>query len=580
MAQHLNRETIRENLKELLVGMGGNSKAIMTSRPTYFETRAERLVARESDGRLVWHPIDVRVEERRAALSHFLSQSFDQSQFARLLDLSASQRRTLFGIVLGKGTSAYRTLDALLKRFSDLGSISQRAVIARLLTTVAETLASGRKVETVDGFPLIPDDLKELNQGKIFEIVTHNLLYRDQQIGPLSAADRFLFLKAFAVLLQQPGRLPFADPEEIRTLVESLYKAHLQRSDARAQLLEQFYRTCRRHSGLTTESQFQDTTGRLDLPVEEDDPDSRVGFSHNSLREYLVAEAFAEWVSRGTKYQGLGSVVLTDAVISFFSDLVVYDDSLAPSLSAAFRGCTDSMMRECLFRLLFGLLRANPGQNINHLGKPPALNDLDLSGLAMGGLPLRDADFSGSILPDTDLKNADLQSARFDRSILEATMFDGAELKDADFTDAEITSILVFDEFTLNTSSVLTGVDARQWLFSNGAKVADSDELNPLLGKPWYEAAREVTRTLEKRMAGTHQDSSLAKGTKLEYRDLANEFVDFLKSRGVLERVKTSGKGSTIVRVARAHREAIHEFSQNGAIHDVLRPFFDRAQRE
>ena len=418
------------------------------------------------------------------------------------MDLSASQRRSLFGVVLGRGTQAYRTLDALLKRFSGLGSISQRAVIARLLTTVAETLASGQKAKTVDGFPLIPDDLKVLNQGRIFKIVTHNLLLRDQQIGSLSGADRLLFLKAFAVLLQQPGRLPFADPEEIRTLVQSLYKTQLQRSDARAQLLEQFYRTCRRHSGLTTESQFQDTTGRLDLPVEEDDPNSRVGFSHNSLREYLVAEALAEWVSSGTKYQGLSSVVVTDPVISFFADSVMYDDSLASSLSDAFRGCGESMMRERLFRVLFGLLGENPKQNINLLGRPPTLNDLDLSGLAMGGLPLRNADFSGSILPDTDLKSADLHGARFDRSILEATMFDGAELKDADFTDAEINSILVFDEFTLNTSSVLRGVDARQWLFSKRAKVADSHELNPLLGKPWYEAAREVTRTLERRMAG------------------------------------------------------------------------------
>ena len=198
----------------------------------------------------------------------------------------------------------------------------------------------------------------------------------------------------------------------------------------------------------------------------------------------------------------------------------------------------------------------------------------------MGGLPLRDADFSGSILPDTDFRNADLRSARFDGSILEATMFDGAELKDSDFTDAEINSIFVFDELTLNTSSVLTGVDARQWLFSHGAKVADSDELNPLLGKPWYEAAREVTRTLEKRMAGTHQDTSLAKGTKLQYRHLANEFVDFLENRGILEKVKTSGKGSTIVKVASAHREAIRQFSRNGVIGDALRPFLDRFQEE
>ena len=69
MAQHLNRETIRENLKELLVGMTGDSRAIMTSRPTYFESRAERLMAIETNGALVWHPLDRTDLERKVALS-------------------------------------------------------------------------------------------------------------------------------------------------------------------------------------------------------------------------------------------------------------------------------------------------------------------------------------------------------------------------------------------------------------------------------------------------------------------------------------------------------------------------------
>ena len=73
MAQHLNRDTIRENLHELLVGMSGQSKAIMTSRPTYFENRAERLVAVETDGSLVWHSLDQTAEERRLALTRYLS---------------------------------------------------------------------------------------------------------------------------------------------------------------------------------------------------------------------------------------------------------------------------------------------------------------------------------------------------------------------------------------------------------------------------------------------------------------------------------------------------------------------------
>ena len=454
MAQHLHRDIIRENLKELLVGMSGRSKAIMTSRPTYFESRSERLLAVESDGMLTWHSIDRTVEERKVALSRFLSRSLETSQFARLMDLSPSQRRRLFGVVLGPKSKAYSTLIGLLGRFEELGSISQRAVIARLLTTVAETLASGERVQTVEGYPLIPDDLQVLNQGKIFEIVIYNLLYRDEQIGNLPAGERYHFLRSFAIFLQQAGQLPFAEPDEIRTIVEGIFRSQLRRSDAREQLLEQYYRTCRRHSGLTTESQFQDTTGQLDLPIEETDATSRVGFSHNSLREYLVADAFADYVSNSTEFYKLNTVTVTEAVTTFFSDLAVYSTDLPDKLSTAYRNCNDSNMKERLFKLLFGIVSKDVENNIAYLGDPPELNDLDLSGVDFSGLPLRNANFSGSILPDTDLRNTDLRGALFTGAILDGTMLDNAIIESTDFLKAEIENIfLITTQAKRNLSS-------------------------------------------------------------------------------------------------------------------------------
>ena len=336
----------------------------MTSRPTYFESRAERLLAIETDGSLAWHPLDRSAEERKVALSGFLSRSLETSQFARLLDLSLSQRKKLFSVVLGPKSKSYKTLTALLDRFEELGSISQRAVIARLLTTVADPLSAGEVIETVDGYPLVPDDLKVLNQGKIFEIVIHNLLYRDQQIGSLAAGDRYYFLRSFAVSLQQTGQWPFAEPEEIKSLVGAIFDRLLRQTDTRQQLLEQYYRTCRRHSGLTTESQFQDTTGQLDLPVEETDATARVGFSHNSLREFLVADALAEYLTNDTEFEKLDTVVITEAVGSFFVDLSAYPKDLTDKLSMAYRNCTQSNMRERLFRLLFSLIRDDSTKNM------------------------------------------------------------------------------------------------------------------------------------------------------------------------------------------------------------------------
>ncbi|MCY4488976.1 MAG: NACHT domain-containing protein [Deltaproteobacteria bacterium] len=575
MAQHLNRDTIRENLHELLIGMSGQSKAIMTSRPTYFENRAERLVAVETDGSLVWHPLDRTEEERKLALTRFLSKAVVTSRFARLTDLSPQQRRRLFASVLGSNSPAYTRLTELLKRFEELGSISQRAVIARLLTTVAETLASGTEVKTIDGLPLLPDDLEVLNQGKIFEIVVHNLLHRDQQVGSLTAGDRYHFLRSFAIFLQQPAQHPFAQPDDIRRLVDTIFHDKLRRAESREQLLEQYYRTCRRHSGLTTEDQFQDTTGQLDLPVEEDDATSRVGFSHNSLREYLVADAFADYLTNSTEFHRLKTVTVSEAVVTFFVDLVAYTPELVSKLSAGYQNCVDSALKERLFRLLFGLINSDAKKHIGCLGSPANLTDMDLTGLDFGGLPLKSAVFTGSILPDTDLRNADLRGAVFDGTILSGTMLDGGKLDGADLSCAEIESIFVFDEFETRTRALLQGRHARQWLYSQGAKVENPEELNQLLGRPWYEAAREVTRTLQRRIAGSHQDSSLAKGTDLKYRPFAEDFVKHLRTCGILEDIKR-GRSGTVVRVVPEHRNAIQRFNEEGTIDPLFQSFFEK----
>ena len=121
MAQHLHRDIIRENLKELLIGMSGESKAIMTSRPTYFESRSERLLVIESDGSLNWHPLDRTAEEKKVALSRFLSKSLESSQFARLMDLSSAQRKKLFAVVLGPQSQSLQHINRASDSFRGAG---------------------------------------------------------------------------------------------------------------------------------------------------------------------------------------------------------------------------------------------------------------------------------------------------------------------------------------------------------------------------------------------------------------------------------------------------------------------------
>lgn len=496
MAQSLGRETLRDNLRELLDGARG-CRAIMTSRPTYFESRAERLTLVEIGGTPEWHPLDIKSLEMRTATSRALSQSLSNAQFARLNDLSTTQRKRLFSIVLGSNPAAQRQLNELYVRFQGLETISQRAVIARLLTTVAETLAMGTAVRTIDGYPLIPDELTRLNQAKIFEIVVYNLLQRDGNVGLLSAGERLTFLRQFAVFLQRHDQDFFAGPDTLRGLVFRVFASQLRRTDTPHQQLENYSRTCRRHSGLTTETQFLDTSGNIDSPVDEEDTDSRVGFSHNSLREYLAADAVADFVRNSTEYPDLDEMVATDLIGDFFVDIAEYQPELVGMLSNAYEACDRPRIRQILFRVISRFIARDRTMVTRLLGDPPILTRLDLSNYDLSGLDLRRARFLSCEMFDTDLRKSDLRQASFENSLIYRVQLDDAVIHGADFASSELESIYVMDRFDRRTSGVFSGRDARQWLYSTGALVSPTSDLNPLLGKPWYEAAREVMRTLE-----------------------------------------------------------------------------------
>lgn len=576
MAQHLSRETIRENLKEMLTGIGDKARAIMTSRPNYFEGRSERLLVVEREGSLEWHPLDIAEHGLRTATSRVIQERLHESQFARLRDLTIDQRKKLFEIVLGKNSPSHRRLLDLFERFQGLESLSQRAVIARLLTTVAATIAQASEINTIEGYPLLPDDLEVINESKIFEIVIYNLLLRDHGIGSLSNAERLLFLRAFAVFLQQPRRSFFASPEEIRNFVSELFSSLLRRSDMPEQLLENCYRTCRRHSGLTTEGQFRDSTGQLDFPVDETDADSRVGFSHNSLREFLVADSIAAHLKGGDMVPNLYNVVITNVIGDFVRGISEYSPEIRSVLRVQYSENPNDRHREVFFAVICAFIRNDPAA-VELLGEPPVLKGLDISDIDFSGLDLRNASFYDCVALDSDFRKSDLRGAVFSRSIIENIALDGAIVVGADFRSCEIESIYVFDEYDTKTSSILTGRSARQWLFSHGAHVSPDDDLNPLLGKDWYEAAREVTKTLNARIGGSHQDVSLAKGTKAEHREFAKEFVEFMKTRGILTKIKRSDTGpGYVVKINKTYWRDIEQFSVSGTIGDSFQEFFDK----
>ena len=577
MAQHLDRATVRANLNEIFKATSGAARFVMTSRPNYFDNKAERILMVDRFYGSSSHQLDIIQVDVEQQLSEAVGDHLDTARFARLHDLSDDQRRALFKVVLEGRGAALATLDGMMERFRSLKQLSQRAVIARLLTTVAETLADTRRAENFEGQPLVPDDLATLSESKIFEIIVYNLLHRDQGVGTLSARERMAFLRRLAVYLQRKGGDPFASPDEIRQIVREVFATNLAHTDAPEQQLESYYRICRRHSGLTTEGQFHDTSGVIDLPVSDTDLDSRIGFSHNSLREYLVSEhillAAKTWEQ--TVVGQVLQIAMTDQVYRFLSETCQAQVTALEQVAHAYRESNDPRLAELVFPALWNIIKEAPDRIGEVLGQPPLFRSLDLSLYNLHGMRLNGAEFSGCLLQETDLTHCVLDAATFSSSILDRTKLDGASVKGAKFRQADITSIYAYDEYVSDTSAILLGHAAKQWLFSRGGDV-DETGMNIYLGKPWYNASREVIRTILKKPFGTHQAASLSKGTPTRDRGLADEFVAYLLKNGILQRIGKSQYGGFIVKAVPEELPMLASFGERGEIGVSLAMFFRR----
>lgn len=235
----------------------------------------------------------------------------------------------------------------------------------------------------------------------------------------------------------------------------------------------------------------------------------------------------------------------------------------------------DSRVSELLFPIIWKLIKTGRRELEDLLGNPPKFLHLDLSLLRFSGMILNGASFDGCLLQDTDFSQTNLQNSEFPRSILDRTRLDGASITAAKFREAEISSIYVYDKFVTKTSAVLQGREAKQWLFSSGGDVDDVG-LNLFLGKPWYEAVREVVRTIDKRPFGTHQSRSLIKGTDVKERPYAEEFVNYLLRNGGLDDLGKSYDGGRLVKANPSQLSELTEFGRTGKIGPNLLAFFDR----
>ena len=288
-------------------------------------------------------------------------------------------------------------------------------------------------------------------------------------------------------------------------------------------------------------------------------------FSHNSLREYLVAEALIIGLEEG--YLVNEDVVISDAMRAFARSVETRRlTHLAQLLTKIWADTRERGRGQLLVLLWDGLLELYP-ESVNRqevclkaiTGNPPQIEKSTLKHMKFSTeqIPtsLENSDFSNSYLSNIDFRGAFLNNTRFNEAVLEDVNFEDADLQFSDFRrvflfncnfcgsvlkganfsqiDPGDISILI-DSHTASGKRIVEGVDAIGFLRFNGAKTDDLKPINimkhhqnfNIVDKILNKLSKQTTRQrrgLEQRGAA-HQDTSLAK-----------DFVTHLENTGIIK---------------------------------------------
>jgi hypothetical protein len=309
MAQFLNTRERRACLGALADLASGGAKGILTSRPNYF-TEAEELHVFEALYKLL-HDNDYYVSksdkdfmaaEQRvdAAVTRLILDRHERV----LRDLTPEQttslvERKLYGdrngqkIVLSILQSVFRTaLDGAKL------SLSGKPVIITYLLDLIEDI----KAQPADG-EIQPQALSEWS---VYKMIIDRLMLRDQKRTPgIKPTARRACLQQLAIVLSQRDTRTACD-KNFYSIIDNEFKSYLRALDSDHRVSERV-------------ALFENLRSSATLTRLSENSQAGWAFSHNSLREYLVAEYY---VSRckAKDFQDI-KVPISDSMRSFTASM-------------------------------------------------------------------------------------------------------------------------------------------------------------------------------------------------------------------------------------------------------------------
>lgn len=453
MAQYLSARERRVCLEALAELSTGGARGLLTSRPNYFSEAEEfhlfDVLYRNLESRSPYTATDVlTIAQRESALDEFIENQFLNRHERVLQDLTPSQTEDLVGRTLSADPIGASVVIEILRRVfrtNDEGSalsLSGKPVIISYLLDVVEQLKKLPDTEPPPG----------LTEWDVYTLVVDQLMLRDLgQAGRVLPSKRRQFLHGLALWLTSKDN-SIIDEDQFRALVQKEFKHELRRYDTGQRQIE-------------VENYFEDLrrSGTLSRSIDSIRPGWR--FSHNSLREFLLAEYLLDALDKSVPISA--AVPISDAMRIFVR-------SQSPERLAELGGRlariwgtrqTDRGVGQLLLLLWDGLLTLHSEQQhpipevISMIDRgSPALDFVSLDNLVLSSIE-QPADLTGTKFDNSELTNVRLSGAKLARSRFTECFLDGVDFSDSDLTDATFVNSALVD--VIFSRATLSGTDFR-----------------------------------------------------------------------------------------------------------------------
>jgi uncharacterized protein YjbI with pentapeptide repeats/Cdc6-like AAA superfamily ATPase len=542
MAQYFNSRERRQCLEALATLSSEGARGIITSRPNYFTLSEELQVfeALYSSIKSTHHlnASALAFFDRESEVDRLLEKFLDRFE-RHLRDLTPDQTNALVERILGDDPHGLTTIKQILTKIfrnqeGDSIALSGKPVIVSYLLEVVEQLkrlppgSQGNDVQ--------------LGEWQVYKLIVDQLMLRDLERSPDITPDaRRHFLQRLALFLSKRENEVIRE-DDFKDLVSSEFRRDLNRhsGDAKIEALSRYFSDLRSSATLTRS-------------VSESGEGWR--FSHNSIREFLIAEYIASRLRAGHFVND--RVPISDAMRTFAA--AISNEEVARILSSlqnAWRSVDFDGVGKgqalCLFWGAFlGKSMEDDDQTRSLLSKfasigeglkEVSLNRLDLSSEArpadLAGMSFRGAnfsfiqldfanlagaDFSGSVLDSVSLSNATLTNTNLSNSLLVDTSLVGANLSSAQCVgiSPDSTSLIV-ESNEWPHSKQIEGQYAIGYLRYKGALTDPVADYFVFAHHPRFEIVDKIVTNLSK------QAQRQRRG--LEQRGAANADVPFARA--------------------------------------------------